>query len=150
MLLTLMSTHFSQFRFADTVQYWYPSWLITLTSFRTDNKHVPLVLQFAFILVFPTFMIEGLEGMGIEDVCFVIHVGHEVMAPASCREHDVCCVSSRSRCYTVPTQILQVFPGLEVEGLSRSELYRLRVVRNSPLGIAGEVAETSSNTWCAL
>ena len=136
MLLTLMSTHFSQFRFADTVQYWYPSWLITLTSFRTDNKHVPLVLQFAFILVFPTFMIEGLEGMGIEDVCFVIHVGHEVMAPASCRQHDVCCVSSLNQVLHCPHSDFAGFPGLEVEGLSRSELYRLRFVRNSPLGIA--------------
>ena len=32
-------THFFQFGFADTRRYWHPSWLITLTFFRTGNKH---------------------------------------------------------------------------------------------------------------
>merc|ERR1712136_386970 len=53
MLLTFMTIHLFQFRFADTEQYllrppptlinWHPSWLITLTFFWTDNKQVPLV-----------------------------------------------------------------------------------------------------------
>ena len=53
MFLTFMTIHLFQFRFADTEQYflrppptlinWHPSWLITLTIFWTDNKHVPLV-----------------------------------------------------------------------------------------------------------
>ena len=52
MLLTFMTIHLSQFRFADTEQYflrppptlinWHPSWLITLTFFWTDKVNVPL------------------------------------------------------------------------------------------------------------
>ena len=34
----LMTTHLFQFRFADTEQYWHPSWLITLTSRWTETE----------------------------------------------------------------------------------------------------------------
>ena len=44
-LLTFMNSHLFQFHFADTEHSWHPSWLITLTFFRTDNKHVLLVLD---------------------------------------------------------------------------------------------------------
>ena len=53
MLLMFMTIHFFQFRFADTGNYylsspptlinWWPSWLITLTLFWTDDKHVLVV-----------------------------------------------------------------------------------------------------------
>ena len=53
MLLTFMTIHLFQFRFAETEQYflrppptlinWWPSWLITLTFFWTDDKNVPAV-----------------------------------------------------------------------------------------------------------
>ena len=40
LLLTFMTTHLFQFRFAGTEQYW----LFTLTFFRTGDIHAPLVL----------------------------------------------------------------------------------------------------------
>ena len=53
MLLTVITIHLFLFRFADTepptlrspptLINWYPSWLITLKFFWTDNTHVPLV-----------------------------------------------------------------------------------------------------------
>eukprot|EP00450_Noctiluca_scintillans_P029453 CAMPEP_0194549464 /NCGR_PEP_ID=MMETSP0253-20130528/95220_1 /TAXON_ID=2966 /ORGANISM="Noctiluca scintillans" /LENGTH=399 /DNA_ID=CAMNT_0039396893 /DNA_START=22 /DNA_END=1219 /DNA_ORIENTATION=- len=53
MLLTFMTIHLFQFRFADTEQYflrppptlinWWPSWLISLTFFWTNDSTVPLV-----------------------------------------------------------------------------------------------------------
>ena len=40
MLLTFVTTPFF---FAVTEHHWHPSWLLTLTFLRADNKHVPLV-----------------------------------------------------------------------------------------------------------
>ena len=42
MLLTCLTIHLFQFRFADTEHYRHPSYLITLTIFRTVNEHVPV------------------------------------------------------------------------------------------------------------
>ena len=47
MLLTFMTVHLSQFRFAVTERYWHPSWLITLTFFGTDDIHVRVWRGFA-------------------------------------------------------------------------------------------------------
>ena len=47
MSLAIMTTNLFQFRFADTEQYWHSSCLISLTLFRTDNKHVPVWCAFA-------------------------------------------------------------------------------------------------------
>ena len=47
MLFTLMTVHLFQFRFAVTEQYWLPSWLFTLTFFRTDDIHVHVWRGFA-------------------------------------------------------------------------------------------------------
>ena len=47
MLVPFMTVHLLQFRFTITEQYWHPSWLITLTLFRTGNKHVPVWCGFA-------------------------------------------------------------------------------------------------------
>ena len=51
LLLTFMSTHFFQFRFAGTEQYWHPSWLsnswlFTLTFFRTVSAFALAPWQF--------------------------------------------------------------------------------------------------------
>ena len=42
MLVTFITNYIFQFGFADTEQYWHPSWLITLTFIRTGDKHIPL------------------------------------------------------------------------------------------------------------
>ena len=47
MSLAIMTTNLFQFRFADTEQYWHSSCLISLTLFRTENKHVPVWCAFA-------------------------------------------------------------------------------------------------------
>ena len=47
MSLAIMTTNLFQFRFADTEQYWHSSCLISLTLFRTDNKHVRVWCAFA-------------------------------------------------------------------------------------------------------
>ena len=38
MLVPFMTVHLLQFRFAIAEQYWHPSWLITLTFFRTGGN----------------------------------------------------------------------------------------------------------------
>ena len=53
MLLTVITIHLFQFRFADIEPYtlrspptlinWHPSWLLTLKFLWTENTHVPLV-----------------------------------------------------------------------------------------------------------
>ena len=42
MLVTFITTYIFQFGFADTEQYWQPSWLFTLTFLRFNSKHIPL------------------------------------------------------------------------------------------------------------
>ena len=42
MLVSFITTYIFQFGFADTEQYWHPSWLIHLTFIRTADKHIPL------------------------------------------------------------------------------------------------------------
>ena len=42
MLVTFITTYIFQFGFADTEQYWQPSWLFTLTFLRINSKHIPL------------------------------------------------------------------------------------------------------------
>ena len=46
-LVTLMTIHLYQLRFADAEQYCLPSCLITVTFFRTNNKYVPVCCGFA-------------------------------------------------------------------------------------------------------
>ena len=41
-MVTFITTYIFQFGFADTEQYWQPSWLFTLTFLRIDSKHIPL------------------------------------------------------------------------------------------------------------
>ena len=51
LLLTFMTVHFFQFRFAATEQHWHPSWFFTSPFFRTDDIHVHVWRGFACLSI---------------------------------------------------------------------------------------------------